>query len=58
MRYIIEIYNFEGNKVTEASWVEIDVVLKLLEVYKAYPMIKIKGFDNTKGKQDEGNQIL
>lgn len=53
MRYIIEIYNFDNQKVVEASWVEIEVVLRLLEVYKACPRIMIKGFMAvTKGEQE------
>lgn len=43
MRYYIEIYNFEGQKVVDASIVELDVVIKLLEVYKAFPKIIING---------------
>lgn len=59
MRYIIEIYNFDDKKVVEASWVEIGVVLRLLEVYKACPRIKIKGYDAvTKGNRNERNEIL
>ena len=59
MRYIIEIYNLDDKKIVEASWVEIEVVIQLLEVYKAFPKIKIKGYDAvTKGEQDERSKIL
>ena len=53
MRYYIEIYNFEGNKVVDASMVELDVILKLLEVYKAFPKIIINGICEMEGEQDE-----
>ena len=53
MRYYIEIYNFEGIKVIDASMVELDVIMKLLEVYKAFPKIIINGICMTKGEQDE-----
>ena len=43
MRYYIEIYNFEGQKVVDASIVELDIVIKLLEVYKTFPKIIING---------------
>ena len=43
MGYYIEIYDFEGKKIVDASIVELDIVMKLLEVYKAFPKIIING---------------
>lgn len=40
MRYYIEIYDFEGKKVVDVSFVELDVVLKILDAYKAFPKIE------------------
>ena len=53
MRYYIEIYNFEGIKVVDAAFVELDVILKLLEVYKTFPKIVINGVYEIEGEQDE-----
>ena len=59
MRYIVEIFDFNDKKVVSASWIELDVVLKILDAYKAFPKITIKGYDyTTKGEQDERNQIV
>ena len=41
--YTIEIFDFNKERVVSASFVEIEVVLKLLEVYKACPNIVING---------------
>ena len=56
MIYIVEIFDFNDKKVVSASWIELDVVLKILDAYKAFPKITIKGYDyTTKGEQDERN---
>lgn len=49
--YSIEIFNFDKKKVVSASLVEIEVVLKLLDVYKAYPNIVIYGNCKMEGEQ-------
>lgn len=53
MRYYIQIYDFSDKKVVDASMVELDVVMKLLEVYKAFPKIIINGICEMEGEQDE-----
>lgn len=53
MRYYIEIYDFQGKKIVDASVVELDVVLKILDVYRAVPKIVINGICKMEDGKDE-----